>query len=424
MHTRISLKSKLYFILVAFLVLNNLHAQVNQELAQEYFKEAQELCIKDNRKLWGVSICGPMVIYDLPSKTIATSEPEPTENRPSILGVVNAPIQWGGKLWGAYIWNDVANKASRDRKELLLHELFHGVQPQLGLGVATGTPEHLDEVHGRYWMRLEWRALALALRSSGKKRKIALSDALAFRQERQKLYPKYVNDEKGQEITEGLAAYTATKLVATSDTDAIVRAVALLENIENTALVSSFIRTFAYFSGPAYGVLLDNASKDWRKRIKGTDDIAAFLAEAFKVQPSIDISKTVVKYKGEEILVSENQREKERQHRIENLRKTFVDDPVLIFPGGSHSYDTRGAVVISGEGTIYFGPFKASGPWGSLDATKGVLVSSDGSKRRLAAPIRLDDKTFKGDGWSLILNDGWEAKESAQRGKYEVMKKE
>jgi len=53
-------------------MLNNLHAQINQELVQEYFKEAKDLCIRDNGKLWGVSICGPMVIYDIASKTLAT----------------------------------------------------------------------------------------------------------------------------------------------------------------------------------------------------------------------------------------------------------------------------------------------------------------------------------------------------------------
>ena len=418
------MRNKLYFFLVAFLLIKNLHAQINQELAQEYFKEARDLCIKDNGKLWGVSICGPMVIYDIASKTIATSEPEPNEKRPGILGVVNAPMQWGGKSWGAYIWNDVATKTPRDRKELLLHELFHGVQQQLGLGVGTGTPEYLDEIQGRYWMRLEWRALALALRSSGKKRKIALSDALLFRQERQMLYPKHKDDEKGQEITEGLAAYTATKLVATSDKEAITAALDLLDNIENTALASSFIRTFAYFSGPAYGVLLDRASNDWRKRIKGSDDLAAFVAQAYNIHPSKDVSKSVFKYNGSAILASEHQREKDRQEKMENLRNAFVDNSVLIFPGGSHSFDTRGAIVIPGEGTIYFGPFKASGPWGSLDATKGVLVSSDGSKRILAAPIRIDEKTFKGDGWTLIVGDGWAVKESIPQGKYEVVKKE
>jgi hypothetical protein len=78
--------------------------------------------------------------------------------------------------------------------------------------------------------------------------------------------------------------------------------------------------------------------------------------------------------------------------------------------------------VISGVGTIYFGPFKASGPWGSLDATKGVLVSSDGSERRVAAPIRVDEKTFKGDGWLMTIATGWTIKESTTPGKFEVVK--
>lgn len=418
------MKLSLYILFITCMLQNNLHAQINQDSARQYFKEARELCVKDNGKLWGISICGPMVIYDMASKTIATSEPEPNEKRPAILGVVNAPIQWGGKSWAAYIWNDVATKTPRDRKELMLHELFHGVQSQLGLVTATGTPEHLDEVQGRYWMRLEWRALASALRSTGKNRRIALSDALAFRQERQKLYPKYVNDEKGQEITEGLAAYTATKLVAASDKDAIAGAIGLLENIDNTAVTSSFIRTFAYFSGPAYGVLLDQASKDWRKRIRSTDDIAGLLAHAYEIQASNNVLISIQKYSGEEILASENKREKERQDKVDSLRKTFVDGSVLVFPGGGHSYDTRGAVAISGEGTIYFGPFKARGPWGSLDANNGVLVASDGSKRILAAPVRIDEKTFKGDGWSLTVAAGWSVRESTAPGKFEVVKQE
>jgi hypothetical protein len=53
-----------------------------------------------------------------------------------------------------------------------------------------------------------------------------------------------------------------------------------------------------------------------------------------------------------------------------------------------------------------------------------VLVSSDGSKRRLAGPVRIDKNTFKGDGWTLTVGDGWEVKESIQQGKYVVVKKE
>jgi hypothetical protein len=73
--------------------------------------------------------------------------------------------------------------------------------------------EHLDAVDGRYWLRLEWRALARALRASGEPRALAVGDALAFRQARRMLYPDSVESERTAEISEGLAQYTGTVLV-------------------------------------------------------------------------------------------------------------------------------------------------------------------------------------------------------------------
>src|SRR5687768_18247054 len=88
-------------------------AQVDQQRAQEYFKEAQALCERDGGRLWGVSICAPMVIADRRTQTIATSQPAPEGARPPLLGLLNAPIQWGGATWSAYMWADVANRTPR-----------------------------------------------------------------------------------------------------------------------------------------------------------------------------------------------------------------------------------------------------------------------------------------------------------------------
>jgi len=35
-------------------------AQVDQQRAQEYFKEVQALCERDGGRLWGVSLCAPI----------------------------------------------------------------------------------------------------------------------------------------------------------------------------------------------------------------------------------------------------------------------------------------------------------------------------------------------------------------------------
>src|SRR5207244_12755992 len=102
-----------------------------------------------------------------------------------------------------------------------------------------------------------------ALRESGEQRNVAVREALAFRQARRMLYPASVENERAQEITEGLAAYTGTVLAAQSATDAIAGALDLLANAE---AAESFVRTFAYMSGPAYGLLLDATFPGWTHR--------------------------------------------------------------------------------------------------------------------------------------------------------------
>ena len=397
-------------------------AQVDQQRAQEFFKEAQALCERDGGRLWGVSVCAPMVIVDRRTQTFATSQPPPEGDRPRLLGIVNAPIKWGGATWGAYMWDDVANATPRHRMEIFLHELFHGVQPQLGLMAPALATEHLDAADGRYWLRLEWRALARALRESGEQRNLAVRDALAFRQARRLLYPASVEDERGQEITEGLAAYSGTVLAAQSPADAIVGALDLLANAEAE---ESFVRNFAYKSGPAYGLLLDASSPGWTRRVRGTDDLGTLVMRAFAVQPATDATASATRYGGAEIRASEQKRDQERQERLAELRRRFVDGPVLLIPGGgSGMSNSLGAIVIPGIGTVYFGPFRASGPWGALEAEKGALVATDGRSRRVPAPVRRDDGTFAGDGWTFKAAPGWVVREGARRGDYEVVRQQ
>ena len=48
-----------------------------------------------------------MVIADRRTQTIATSQRAPDAARPPLLGLLNAPIRWGGATWSAYMWDDV-----------------------------------------------------------------------------------------------------------------------------------------------------------------------------------------------------------------------------------------------------------------------------------------------------------------------------
>jgi dienelactone hydrolase len=395
-------------------------AQVDQQRAQAYFKEAQALCERDGGRLWGVSVCAPMVIGDARTQTFATSQPPPDAPRPRGVGFVNAPIQWGGVTWIAYTWDDLANAHSWRRNEILLHEMFHGVQAQLGLTVGILENEHLDALDGRYWLQLEWRALARALGTSGEERNAAVRDALAFRQERRRIYPAAAENERGLEINEGVASYAGTVLAAASRADANANALTILTGVEGG---ESFVRTFAYNSGPAYGLLLDAASPGWHRTLRSSDDLGLLLTNALAVQPAPDAAGAAARYGGVELRAAEEQRERLRQDRINELRRRFVDGPVLVVPGGgSGMSDSRGATVIPGTGTVYFHAYRASGPWGTLEAENGVLLASDGRSRRVPAPVRRDDGSFSGDGWTVKVATGWTIREGARRGDYEVVR--
>ena len=106
-------------------------AQVDQQLAQQYFEEAQALCERDGGRLWGVSLCGPMVIADAATGTIATSHPVPAGDRPRVLGFVNAPVEWGGITWSAYSWQMIPNDQG-ERGRLFMHGCFIASSPASG----------------------------------------------------------------------------------------------------------------------------------------------------------------------------------------------------------------------------------------------------------------------------------------------------
>ena len=188
-------------------------AQVDPQRAAGYFKEAAALCERENGKLWGVSLCGPMVIADAATHTIATSQPAPDAKQPAMLGFANSAMEWGGTRWSTLVWQMIPADAHA-RGRLMMHELFHRVQPQLGFQIRDGQLDHLDTVDGRYWMQLEWRALAKALGASGPARTAALRDALAFRTARRKVFPNAAENERLLEMNEGLAQYTGTVAAA------------------------------------------------------------------------------------------------------------------------------------------------------------------------------------------------------------------
>jgi hypothetical protein len=395
-------------------------AQVQPELAKRYFEEAAKLCERDAGRLWGVSLCGPMVIFDPATGTRATSQPEPDGPPPRFGSFADGPVSWGGVRWFAWPLYMLPEKDADTRQQIMLHGLFHRIQPELGFAASDGANEHLDTLEGRFWMQLEWRALRRALESSGSDQAVAIADALSFRRERRRRLPGAADNERRDEIREGLASYTGVAAWANSPADARRAAATAAAGGE---LQQSFVGNFEAASGPAYGVLLDDLLPGWRRQVRSTSDLGDMLASATNRPPTADVAVAAARYDGAALRTAEEARDREQQVRVAELRRRFVDGPVLTMPGrGSGTSDTTGSVGIPGVGTVFFRNFTLSAQWGRLNANGGVLRAADGSTLSVPVTGPLDGTTLQGEGWSATLNSGWVVRPAARPGSFVIVR--
>jgi hypothetical protein len=393
-------------------------AQLDQQKAAAYFKEAALLCERDGGRLWGVSLCGPMVIADPITKTIATNQPAPDAPRPPALGYANAAMSWGGTRWSTFVWQYLPDN-QQTRGRLLIHELFHRIQPDLGLLGPEGENQHLDTPDGRYWLQLEWRALARAVATSGADRDAAVRDALGFRAARHRQFPGAAEAERRLGINEGLAQYTGTVVAAPTPTEAVAD---VIEQLEQAPIVNpTFVRTFPYPLGAAYGILLDQWSPGWTRRIRQTDDLGALVIAASGLSPTEPAAEAAARYRGAELRAAEEQREIERGRRVAQLRARFVEGSVLVLPNGrSNSFITNGITPIPEAGTVY-PTFRTTGDWGSLVA-EAAMLTIDRTSLVVPGPIEVDGVTVTGRGWTVTLAPGWRIQPGRRAGDFEVVR--
>jgi hypothetical protein len=390
--------------------------QVDQQRAAEYFKEAAALCEREGGRLWGISLCGPMVMADAATKTVATNQPAPDAKQPPALGFANSAMDWGGTRWSTYVWQMIPPNDSRSRAVLFMHELYHRVQPQLGFTPREGPNDHLDTPEGRYWLTLEWRALSKALSDSTVRRQ-ALADALAFRHARRAAVSTAAENERLIEINEGMAQYTGTVAGNDSHIEAVRDAIQQLAVAERSP---SYLRNFAYPLGAAYGLLLDVWSPGWTRRLKPSDDIGALTMAAAGVQPASNAETAAGKYDGPALRIAEAKREADRQARLADLRKRFIEGPVLVLPGTrSASFSNAGMTPVPGAGMIY-PTYRTTADWGSLEATI-VLVAPD-RKLTLPAPATISGTPIRGDGWTLTPAAGWVIRPGSRTGDFQLVK--
>lgn len=377
---------------------------------------------------WGQSLCGPIVFADQASReavanrTDAQGALEPHQgvfvgNFPPDLPLANTGLEWNGTRWSMLVWPVPGDKA--DRLALMAHESFHRIQPALGFEPKGSRNEHLNVLHGRYWLRLEMRALDRALSLRGSARDRAIEDALLFRAKRREPFAQAAEDEAALEANEGLAQYTGAAIgAAAAGLRPRDRARTDLAGVERRP---SLVRSFAYGTGPAYGVLLDEArARGWRRRALRGEGLERLLASARRIRtpPLANAERRATIYDPtQQVGREERQQEIAQLARLADFRTRLIDGPLVIVPiSGLHGTMNPNRVFPIGvEGTV-FETYEISGSWGSLRVRDIVLVPADGETARLPGPATREGNLLTGPGWQIDLAPGWELTPSVRAG--------
>lgn len=408
---------------------------IDHALAKRYFAEAVEISRADAGSLWGIPLAGPLLFADPRSKYVVANQAD-AEGKlvasggvwvgtlPPEIGVANTAIKFGGTHWTMIAWKLPERRT--DRRLLMAHEMFHRVQDGLGLPGASPPNAHLDTRDGRLWLRMEWRALGEALVRDGEARKAAIADALAFRAKRREACGgPSATQENELELNEGLCEYTGFRLCGLPSPALAYRARTQMERHEDRG---GFTRSFAYASGPAYGLLLDSVKPGWNIGFKAPGDLGELLGRLAGVKPSMDVESAMARYDGADVRADEDRREARRVAQLREDKARYIDGTVLVLPAGElrYSFDPNGVRAFD-ETSSVFTPATVSDSWGVLEAGGGAMMVRDASGGIVAVrvPGPKDHKAnpLEGDGWSLKVADGWEVVSGSKAGELTLKKK-
>jgi hypothetical protein len=404
-------------MLIATLVLaTTLATPIPVDTARRAFDEIRLASEEEGGKLWGRPLYGPTLFVDRQTRFAVANQADAngalkadggvfTGTLPNDVILANTATNWSGVRWTMVLWDSVGTRVV-SRRRLLLHESFHRIQTEAGFAAGEGNNAQLDTVDGRYWLLLELRALAKALRND--ERPQATADALAFRAKRRALFDDAAKNERSLENNEGLAEYTGVALRGTTDEETRQSVARRLDALSRD---DSFVRSFAYSTGPAYGLLLDLAAPGWTRTYKAADDLGDTLARAAKATPAADADGRAAAYGGAQLRAEEEKRDREHRELVASMRARLVDGPTLTLPmtDAHYGFDPRTVVPLGGSGNAY-PALHVTAPWGAI--TADARITNDWSQIVVAA----------GDRAKLTLADGWRVEPGDRPGDLRVVK--
>lgn len=388
---------------------------------ENVFTDLKDYLSQENGELWNYQLYGPLLFVDKESRTVIANEKDLKGNLikkgevytgklPNKINISNTAFDWNGKRWTMLMLP--LPKNYKERLNLLTHELFHRIQPKIGFENLTEEQNnHLDDLNGRIFLKLELEALKKALVSNVETtQQKHIQNAIKFRAYRHKLYSGAKENENTLELNEGLAEYTGSILSKRTDDELRKHYVQMINNFYRNP---TFVRSFAYVTIPVYGYFINSKNSSWNKGISNSTNLSDYIYGFYYHSALENLSETINEIKGDygfkEIENFEIKRDSERKKLVAEYEMKFLTKQTLRIglENMKISFDPRNIMPFKNLGTVYPN-LRITDNWGVLTVKKGALLSNNWDKVSVSEPTKINDKLIEGNGWSLELNSDWE----------------
>ena len=361
------------------------------EKATPCFENLKKVSDSDNGRLWGKTLYGPTMFVDVQTRNLVANQ-QNKENSleqkgklffgklPEDIIIANTSIDYCGENWTCVIWD--SNRDLITSTHLLIHESWHRIQHEIGLPACGSSNQHLDETEGELLLKFELTILKNLLQKDSNDLAEGLHDAMIVRKYRQTLFPN--GNENQFECHEGMAEYTAFKLLPLDNDNEVIKkgmvAAAIMKGMDN----SGFGNSFAYLTGPAYGLLLDELVPDWRNSIRSGKTLPNVISTIVSIPDTVDnkqIEAIKARYNATEFLNKERIRLEARAKEDATLRARFDNSKWLIIPNDEVNFGFNPGERLIAYDTIgvIYNTMQLSGEFGTIMVENGIIRTNNWS---------------------------------------------
>ena len=384
------MKKSFYYVVLALVlyVSGTSCSQSNSnpmEKAAPCFENLKKVSDADNGKLWGKTLYGPMMFVDVQTRNLVANQ-QNKENSfeqkrnlyfgqlPEDIIIANTSISYCGEDWTCVIWDD--NRDLLTATHLLIHESWHRIQDEIGLPSCGSSNQHLDETEGELLLKLELGILKDLLQNDSEGLTEGLRDAMTVRKYRQTMFPN--GNENQFECHEGMAEYTAFKLLPLDNDNEAIRKGLVAAAITKGMDGSGFGNSFAYLTGPAYGLLIDEMIPDWRNSIRSGKTIPDVISTVIPVPDTIDnaeMERISARYNLTDYLNKERSRLEARDKEDAELRARFSESTWLVIPndGINFGFNPGERLVAYDTIGVICNTMQLQGSFGTLEVGNGIM---------------------------------------------------